>query len=81
MNFKILYPSPKDTYFFLLRSLRILSNTVLFYGDHEATQQTMISKLVLRDFPGGVVVKSLPANAGDMGLSPDPGESHMLQSG
>ena len=25
------------------------------------------------DFPGGAVVKNLPANAGDMGLSPGPG--------
>ena len=32
------------------------------------------------DFPGGAVVKNLPANAGDTGLSPGPGRSHMLQS-
>ena len=31
----------------------------------------------LWDFPGGAVVKNLPANAGDMGLSPGPGRSHM----
>ena len=30
-----------------------------------------------RDFPGGAVVKNPPANAGDMGLSPGPGRSHM----
>ena len=29
------------------------------------------------DFPGGAVVKNLPANAGDTGLSPGPGKSHM----
>ena len=28
------------------------------------------------DFPGGAVVKNPPANAGDMGLSLDPGRSH-----
>ena len=28
-------------------------------------------------FPGGVVVKNLPANAGDTGSSPGPGRSHM----
>ena len=33
-----------------------------------------------RGFPGGAVVMNLPANAGDMGLSPGPGRSHMLQS-
>ena len=30
-----------------------------------------------RDFPGGVVAGSLPANAGDMGSIPGPGRSHM----
>ena len=34
----------------------------------------------LRDFPGGAVVKNPPANAGDMGLSPSPGRSHIPQS-
>ena len=33
-----------------------------------------------RDFPGGTVVKKLPANAGDTGSNPGPGKSHMLQS-
>ena len=31
-----------------------------------------------QDFPGGTVVKNPPANAGDTGLSPGPGRSHML---
>ena len=31
-------------------------------------------------FPGGSVVRSLPANAGNMGLVPGPGRSHMPQS-
>ena len=33
-----------------------------------------------RDFPGGAVVENLPANAGDTGLSPGPGKSHMPRS-
>ena len=32
------------------------------------------------DFPGGAVVESLPANAGDMGSSPGLGRSHMPRS-
>ena len=32
------------------------------------------------DFPGGTVVKNLPANAGDTGLSPGLGRSPMPQS-
>ena len=31
-------------------------------------------------FPGGAVVESLPANAGDTGSSPGPGRSHMPRS-
>ena len=32
-------------------------------------------------FPGGAVVGSLPANAGDTGLGPGLGRSHMPRSG
>ena len=32
------------------------------------------------DFPGGPVVKNLPANAGDMGLIPGPRRSHIPQN-
>ena len=35
---------------------------------------------IMRDFPGGAVVKNLPANAGDTGSSPGPGRSHMPRS-
>ena len=33
--------------------------------------------LANQGFPGGTVVKNPPANAGDVGSSPDPGRSHM----
>ena len=36
------------------------------------------TKILNRDFPGGAVVKNLPANAGDMSSSSDPGRSLML---
>ena len=36
-----------------------------------------ILKAAREGFPGGAVVKNPPANAGDMGLSPGPGRSHM----
>ena len=32
------------------------------------------------DFPGGAVVKNLPANARNTGSIPGPGRSHMPQS-
>ena len=37
-------------------------------------------KTTMRGFPGGAVVKNLPANAGDMGSSPGLGISHMPRS-
>ena len=37
-------------------------------------------RMFVEDFRGGSVVKNPPANAGDMGLSPGLGRSHMLQS-
>ena len=37
-------------------------------------------KTITLSFPGGAVVGSLPANAGDTGSSPGLGESHMLRS-
>ena len=40
----------------------------------------LLFKSSKRDFPGGTVDKSLPANAGDMGLIPDVGRLHMLPS-
>ena len=40
----------------------------------------MLFKKHFRDFPGGTVVKNLPANAGDTGSIPGPGRSHMLPS-
>ena len=35
----------------------------------------------MQGFPGGTVVESLPASAGDTGSSPGLGRSHMPQSG
>ena len=39
-----------------------------------------VIKSLFRGFPGGAVVENLPANAGDTGLSPGLGRSHMPQS-
>ena len=40
----------------------------------------VLVKMVVQDFPGGAVVKNLPATAGDTGSIPGPGRSHMPQS-
>ena len=39
-----------------------------------------VKRLNVGGFPGGAVVENLPANAGDTGLSPGLGRSHMLWS-
>ena len=36
-----------------------------------------IKRTLVQGFPGGAVVENLPANAGDTGLSPGLGRSHM----
>ena len=45
---------------------------------HSENRARLRSKVL--DFPGGTVVKNPPAKAGDMGLSPGPGRSHMPRS-
>ena len=48
----------------------------LYFEDHWS--KTLLLKMSWDgDFPGGTVVKNLPANAGDTGSSPGPGRSHM----
>ena len=47
--------------------------------DSDSKHWTQRSKLGMSVFPGGSVVKNLPANAGYMGFSPDPGRFHKLQ--
>ena len=51
-------------------------------GDKDVVWINMleIERTTTRDFPGGAVVKNLPANVGDMGSSPGPGRSHMQLS-
>ena len=53
-----------------LRS-RMLLNILQYVQRH--------SEELSRDFPGGPVVKSVPANVGDMGSVPGQGRSHMLR--
>ena len=48
-------------------------------GNREQALKTLL-KLVHKGFPGGAVVKNLPANTGDTGSSPGPGRSHMPRS-
>ena len=42
--------------------------------------EIIILREVSQGFPGGAVVENLPANAGDTGLSPGLGRSHMPRS-
>ena len=47
---------------------------------YEHIAQAFYWKGLRQDFPGGAVVKNLPAKAGDMGSNPGPGRSHMPRS-
>ena len=53
-------------------------NCIVKYGYNRMFYVTFITlKTIKKAFPDGSVVKNLPANAGDMGSSPDPGRSHV----
>ena len=48
------------------------------YNIYSCRQSLYVSnKSEARDLPGSTVVKNPPASAGDMGLIPGPGRSHM----
>ena len=56
-------------------------NTLSFISmNQDFSPQNCFVKTKQRGFPGGAVVGSPPANAGDAGSSPGPGGSHVLQS-
>ena len=57
---------------------RIFSNSRMFSCNF--ANRILLLKNDIRDFPGGAVVKNLPANAEDMGSSPGLGRCHMLRS-
>ena len=60
------------------------NHCVLEGQGHEETEQFSLETNIKNNkrlgFPGGTMVKNLPANAGDTGLSPGPGRSHMPRS-
>ena len=77
---------PPGTLSLPIKSARLLQQNT---GDSERNTcyhlesskgEKVIQKVGDLDFPGGAVVKNPPANAGDMGLSPGPGRSHMTWS-
>ena len=49
----------------------------LYFLFNSVMNLKLLLKLKSRGFPGGAVVENLPANAGDTGLSPGLGRSHM----
>ena len=53
---------------------------IIFERWVERLCESVALKRLLRDFPGGAVVKNPLANAGDMGSSPGPGRSHIPRS-
>ena len=70
-----LYPHAKNSVWARLRDSTNMED-INFSLEKAKLETEYISK----DFPGGSVGKKPPANAGDVGLVPDPGRSHMPQS-
>ena len=59
----------------------VISREVWLHRHHKKSIACrLLSKPYQRGFPGGAVVESLPANAGDTGSSPGLGRSHMPRS-
>ena len=50
------------------------------FGHRHVHREKTCVKMKAEGFPGGAVVESLPANAGDTGLSPGRGRSHVPRS-
>ena len=49
----------------------------LLWAVKKSEAEALLFKVVKQGFPGGAVVESLPANAGDTGSSPGLGRSHI----
>ena len=65
----------------MLLMLSLISNRgEVIRADEHQPRNGLTKKSSSKGFPGGAVVKNLPANAGDTGSSPGPGRSHMLWS-
>ena len=82
---KILIPlnTNKIIYFILIyNSFKIILLILSPQYDYWTKQLKQLSNLrfLFKGFPSGAVVKKPPANAGDKGLSPGPGRSHMPRS-
>ena len=58
----------------------VLTSKTVFQRLQNNVTQKLDLKLYKKGFPGGSVVKNLPANAEDMGLIPDPGISHICRT-
>ena len=57
----------------------VLESSVILCLSLSSASQSLLFSL-LTGIPGALVVKNLPANAGDMGSTPGLGRPHMLQS-
>ena len=57
-----------------------LSLVLQIYRARGTVQKKLYLRNYILGFPGGAVVKNLPANAGDTGSSPGLGRSHMPRS-
>ena len=72
-----------DTTFFSHKNILSLNFFWLLFTGHDREGKKITGDFQIKiygDFPGGTVVKNLPANEADMGSNPDPVRSHMPRS-
>ena len=75
-------PNNSRIFFFFLMIRRPPRSTLFPYTTLFRSKENLkcLKENKFLGFPGGAVVKNPPVNAGDMGLSPGSGRSHMLRS-
>ena len=77
MKYSIHHIPPLPTYGWLRQHLTVRQSPIMQHKTRHSDQKT---RSTLTGFPGGAVVRNLPANAGDTGLCTGPGRSHMPRS-
>ena len=76
-SFQIFKPNLKSAFRFSVTSALPLIFILSRALEDQRGSKRLSRKQRGRDFPGGAVVKSPPASAGDTGSGPGPGRSHM----
>ena len=75
-----LMPGSNTPCFYSQENVFLLIGVTLAGKEGKGQNSSLSNQKLIRGFPGGAVVESLPANAGDTGSSPGLGGSHVPRS-